>query len=97
MKRFFLPVFFLVFACSIHAQDLNITGKITDVEGIGLSDAIVKMMTLGLSDTSGSDGSYRISLSTGVLRGAVRQHDAPAFSNGRMSFELGRETPLACS
>ena len=56
----------------LHA--LNLTGRITNASGRGIANAIVTLVPLGLSDTSGADGAYAITGPTSVSPASGRSH-----------------------
>ncbi len=64
-QKIAFSLMFLV-ALTINAQTVNIQGKITDTDGEAISNAIVELLSLGLKDTTGSNGSYSISQTTGI-------------------------------
>jgi hypothetical protein len=55
---------FVTMAATLHAQDINIRGKVADSAGRGVSGAVVELVRQGLKDTTGPDGRY-------VLAGGV--------------------------
>jgi poly(3-hydroxybutyrate) depolymerase len=68
-------------ASALHAQNINIRGKVSDSAGRGVGGAVVELVRQGLKDTTGTDGRY-------VLTGGVTAA-RPLQSASGMSMEGG--------
>jgi uncharacterized protein (TIGR02145 family) len=56
----------IVAVWAILAQSISISGKVTDTNGVALSGAAVNLEKAGVSATSDSDGSFRLSRISGI-------------------------------
>ena len=74
-KRNILCAFVAAFALQAGAQDIAITGTVTDSAGSGVAGATVSLIAAGISTTSGSGGTFSLLRSTGVT--TMREHAAP--------------------
>ena len=61
-----LCAFIAAFAFQAGAQDITITGTVTDTAGSGIAGATVSLMSAGISTTTGSGGTFSLLHSTGV-------------------------------
>jgi hypothetical protein len=68
----------LVGAVMLSAQDISISGKVTDKDGKPLSGVIVKLMAALLQDTTAADGAYQLK---GPGGSAVRDAQNSRFVN----------------
>ncbi|KMQ49721.1 putative cell wall-binding domain [Chitinispirillum alkaliphilum] len=93
LNRLPLIVVLLFLATSSFAQEedsINITGRVLDNNNNPVSGAIATLSSAGLSDTTDSDGVYRISnTTTPITRGRYEKtFSRPQLNNGRVSFSL---------
>ena len=51
---------------SVNAQTINLRGKVSNLAGKPIANAIVSLVRQGLKDTTGADGAYTLSKSTAV-------------------------------
>jgi limonene-1,2-epoxide hydrolase len=61
-----LCAFIAAFAFQAGAQDINITGTVTDAIGGGIAGATVSLMSAGISTFTGSGGTFTLLQSTGI-------------------------------
>jgi len=78
LRNLCLTVFFL--AATGFSQTITIRGKVTDTSGVNpVADAAVRLEKLGLSTTTGFDGSFTLHDSTDIHAGSF-QHRAHTIS-----------------
>jgi len=65
-RRNVLYTFVAALALQAGAQDITITGTVTDTTGSGVAGATVNLMFAGISITTGSNGSFTLLRSSGV-------------------------------
>jgi hypothetical protein len=77
-----IPAFGLMvaFGSTLHAQSINVHGRVADGAGKPVPNAVVELGLKGLKDTTGSDGAYSI-VNTGV---SLRPNTAALAENMRM-------------
>ncbi|HLP42486.1 MAG TPA: PHB depolymerase family esterase [Fibrobacteria bacterium] len=77
---------------TLHAQSLNVRGKITNAAGQAVNNAVVELVKRGLKDTTGSDGAYSIGGIT-ALRHASRTQDM-SLEQGVLRLSVVRPTAV---
>ncbi len=90
-------VFGLLFlaAFAIHAQDINIHGKVTNSSGTAVSGAFVELVKEGIKDTTGADGTYQITDATGVIaQSLLPQIEKIALVKGMLKLALTKFSPV---
>lgn len=78
----------------IHAQAVNLRGKVANRQGKALANATVTLIPQGLSDTTGADGSYAITGPTSITSGALPGGQAVTFESGILQINLDNPAPL---
>ena len=73
-KRNVLGAFIAAFALQAGAQDITITGTVTDTAGSGIAGATVSLMSANISTTTGSGGTFALLRSTGIR--TMQEHAA---------------------
>jgi hypothetical protein len=73
-KRNVLCAFVAAFALQAGAQDVAITGTVTDAAGSGVAGATVSLMFAGISTFTGSGGTFALLRNTGVR--TMQEHAA---------------------
>ncbi|MCK9206206.1 MAG: TonB-dependent receptor [Salinivirgaceae bacterium] len=68
MNKILTYVFLTLFSFSVTAQEKQITGKVTDSEGVGIPGVSVLIVGTSQGTITDLDGVYKISAITGVLR-----------------------------
>ena len=90
-------VFGLLFlaAFAIHAQDINIHGKVTNLSGTAVSGAVVELVKEGIKDTTRADGTYQITDATGVIaQSLLPQIEKIALVKGMLKLALTKSSPV---
>ncbi len=79
------------------AQNVNISGTVTDTGGTAIADAVVLLEKGGLVDTTGADGSFTLSGATGINDGVneSRPHTLSAtINNGFMHLNIAEKSAV---
>jgi O-glycosyl hydrolase len=90
-------VFGLLFlaAFAIHAQDINIHGKVTNSAAAAVSGAVVELVKEGIKDTTRADGTYQITDATGVIaQSLLPQIEKIALVQGVLKLALTKSSPV---
>jgi len=66
-------IFLLTFLVS--AQTINVSGKVTNKAGSPIANAIVTLIKQAMKDTTGADGTFKISKSTGIVLPFLKPHN----------------------
>lgn len=92
-----MSILTLVSLC--HAQDISLSGVVTDSAGTGIEGATVALVAAGITTTTDAHGSFILSSEpTGVTTagaGASRSAAPFVIDKNTVTFELSRETTLA--
>jgi|GEM_PF-876455 len=80
---------------SVNAWSIHVRGKVTDVAGKPVANAIVELLNVKLTDTTGADGMY----SLGSPSNAARPFAAPSsgrarIDRGTLEFALDEAAPI---
>lgn len=67
MKNLAVAMLFFAGLFAMNAQQVTVTGKVTDEEGAGLSGATVYALEIGVGATADMDGNYQLTVPTGRL------------------------------
>lgn len=82
-------------AWSVHAQVVNVRGRVSDAAGKPVANAVVAIKSLGLKDTTSLDGAYSIAQGAlAVAPGAGLRPDALFLEGGELVVALGISSPL---
>jgi uncharacterized protein (TIGR02145 family) len=96
IKKALLMVFLAVSIDS--AQSINISGKVTDSGGVAILGAIIKLEKLGYSDTTESNGSFRLTDGATGISGQLNQtlsHNLSAIiHNGLLCVNVGNKSAV---
>jgi lysophospholipase L1-like esterase len=95
MKRIFAFGFIVAIGSGLHAQTLNVRGKVSNGAGQPVANAVVELLQQGVKDTTGSDGTYSIirpSVSNRSLSGTLTE--SMRFDNGVLEFTVGKSSAL---
>jgi hypothetical protein len=90
----------LFFAYVVFGQSVNISGKVSNATGIGISGAVVKIFNTPMACTSKTDGTYLLSGQVGVLPSgnAVRQTTYSInYKNGIFTFTGPANMPASAA
>ncbi len=68
MIKHFTLLFFAVLSLSVFAQNRNITGKVTDADGIGLPGVTIQLVGTTKGTATDGNGNYQINAEKGVLK-----------------------------
>jgi lysophospholipase L1-like esterase len=95
MKLIFAFGCLVLFGSTLHAQPINVRGKVSNGAGQPVANAVVELMQQGLKDTTGTDGGYSV-LKSGVpigpLSGALSE--SMRLHRGFLEFTMGQTAPL---
>ncbi len=69
MRKIVAFGFIAVCGSTLHAQTINVHGKISNSAGQPVISAVVQLVQQGLKDTTGSDGMYSLSKNNTAVRG----------------------------
>lgn len=93
-KHITVSLIFLM-CLSISAQTINLSGKVTNKAAKPVTNAIVTLLHQGLTDTTGTDGSYTLTKnSIAVLQTWVPQTENMTIENGMLQFALSNASPV---
>ncbi len=67
MKHLAVTVLFFVGCIAMNAQQVKVTGKVSDEEGVGLSGATVYAIEIGVGTTADMEGNYELTVPAGEL------------------------------
>lgn len=80
---------------ALHAQAINVRGKVSDGAGQPVAHAVVELLQQGLKDTAGSDGAYALIKPSVSLRpDPATPADNMRLDRGRLEFTVSRTSPL---
>jgi len=95
MTKIFTIIFVVIFSFASYAQQRLITGKVTDVSGLGIPGVTVQVKGTTIGTITDIDGKYSISVNQGVLRfsyiGFVAQ-EIPITNQTTIDIVLAEET-----
>lgn len=91
MKHLAVTMLFFVGCIALNAQEVTVTGKVTDEEGIGLSGATVYAIELGVGTTADMDGNYELTLPTGKV---LLEASYVGFSASSKNVEVSENTTV---
>lgn len=78
----------LILFSSVAAQEIDISGRVVNKENNPVSDVIVTLKAAGVSDTTDSDGYYRLQKISTTLTQRAGSFSKPALSNGVFRFQV---------
>jgi len=67
MERVFGIGIMVAFGATLHAQSINVRGKVTGSPGLPVGNAVVTLALQGLKDTTGADGAYSLTRANSAL------------------------------
>jgi lysophospholipase L1-like esterase len=89
MKRILAFGFIVGFGSALHAQTVNVRGKVSDGAGRPVANAVVELMQQGVKDTTGSDGGYSIIKPSVPLRpGSASLSEGMRLDRGILEFTV---------
>ena len=95
MNRFTASGLIIALGSALHAQPINVRGRVSNGAGQPVANAVVELLLKGIKDTAGSDGAYSI-----LQSGVSLRPDPPALTenmrldHGRLEFTVGRTSLL---
>jgi hypothetical protein len=93
-KRRMSCLFFLI-AVTIHAETINLSGKVTNYSGKPISNAVVTLAKQGVKDTTGADGAYSITTTSVMTPIELIPHTRDiVLKNGSLEFRLPESAPV---
>jgi lysophospholipase L1-like esterase len=95
MKRILAFGLTVAFGSSLHAQTINMRGKVSNGAGQAVANAVVELLQQGLKDTTGTDGTYSLQktvVSIGPLSGT--RSEGIRLDKGILEFTMERPSPL---
>ena len=95
MKLVFTSGLIAVLGSALHAQAVNVRGKVSDGAGQPMANAVVELLQQGAKGTTGADGTYSITR-PGV---PIRPHpemstESIRLDNGILEFTVGKPSSL---
>jgi lysophospholipase L1-like esterase len=94
MKRIFGLGLIVAFGSSVHAQAINVRGKVSNGAGQPVAHALVELLQQGLKDTVGADGAYSLIKPSVSLGHGVAAADNMRLEQGRLEFTVSRTSLL---
>jgi poly(3-hydroxybutyrate) depolymerase len=80
---------------TVNAQTINLSGKVSNQAGKAVSSAIVALLGQGLKDTTGADGAYSLTRTTGVVLPLLApQNEDILLDRGVLVFSLPHASPV---
>ncbi len=76
----------LVFASGLLFSSHALTGKVIDTSGAGIEGALIQIASSSLSDTSGKDGTWSITVASGIKSIMRKKLPAPGLKGKTLSF-----------
>lgn len=95
MKRFLAVGLVVAFGSALHAQTINVRGRVSNGAGQPVANALVELLQQGVKDTTGSDGSYSLTKSGVPIRSlSAPLSESMRLDNGILEFTVGKSSPL---
>jgi hypothetical protein len=95
MKRIFTFGLVGIFGTALHAQTINVRGKISDGSGQPVANAIVELLQQGVKDTTGSDGAYSLTKTGVPIRpGSTILAESMRLDKGTLELTVGKTSPV---
>lgn len=95
MKRIFAFGLTVFFGSVLHAQTINVRGKVSNGAGQPVTNALVELVQKGLKDTTGADGMYSITSSGVSIRpGSAMLSESMRLDRGVLDFTVGTPSEL---
>ncbi len=97
MKNFSLILLALAFGGSLQAQTLDLSGKVSDVNGVPLVGAKVELVRIGMNTTTSSDGSFSFSGMVGIGKRLGNIQAVPVLASGILNLSLSQSQRVVVS
>jgi hypothetical protein len=85
---------FFAFGSTLHAQTINVHGKVTNGTGQPVANAKVELTVQGASATTGADGSYTLKPSVAIRTLSAMPSESMKLDRGILEFTVGKTSPL---
>jgi len=86
----------IALALSVHAQTINVRGKVFNASGKPIVNAVVELALQGFKDTTGTDGGFSITKNyVGTLPPIVPHRENMTFKKGVLELSLAEQCPVA--
>ncbi|MEO7424220.1 MAG: hypothetical protein ABI036_03475 [Fibrobacteria bacterium] len=82
-------------AAVAHSQTINVRGKIADATNKGIANASVELLKVKQKATSGADGTYALSGSTGIRLSAQELSGNIRLNRGSLELAVLRAAPIS--
>lgn len=80
---------------TVNAQTYDLAGVVSNSKGEPISDAIVSLVGVGISDTTKADGKFEFKgTSTKKVRALIPQANNVSFKNNVLQFAISESTPM---
>ena len=81
----------VAFGATLHAQAINLHGRVSDSTGKPVANAVVELMKQGMRDTTGADGTYSIIKSSASIGPNSSMHSENLrMENGVLEFTVSQ-------
>ena len=93
-QKIFIMILFLFI--TLFANQLELTGKVLDKDNNPVFGVIATLKGLGISDTTGSDGIYRLTKAiVGIKNQSLIKHSISKFENSRLWFTVDKNSHVS--
>jgi len=95
MNRIFAFGLSLAFGSALHAQAVNVHGKISNGSGGAVANAVVELARQAVKDTTGADGMYSLVKASVAIRSAsAAPSGSMRLENGILELTVGSSAPI---
>lgn len=95
LSRFLTGIIVVGVSLTVNAQTINVRGKVLNESGKAINGAIVTLVKQGQKDTTGTDGTYVISVATALKMPLLQpQNESILPLNGGLAFALPNPSPV---
>jgi hypothetical protein len=93
MSRGSILIYGIFIASAAAAQNIKVSGKVTNASGQAVGGALVELVNRGVKDTTGPDGIYALNqIADAIGPGAARE--SMALTGGMLHLRLGAAAPI---
>jgi hypothetical protein len=95
MKQIYAFGLIVVFGSTLHAQTLNVRGKVSNGAGQPVANAVVELVQQGVKDTTGADGNYSLIKPIVSIRSlSATLTESMRLDHGILEFTVEKPSPL---
>src|SRR6476659_6651802 len=95
MTRIFTYGLIFSFGSALHAQSINVHGKVSNAAGQPVANAVVELAQQKIKDTTGADGMYSITSPGVAIRSlASTLAEGMRLENGTLELTVRKAAPM---